>query len=67
MPIVVVYTWSGISSEAKKKVVSGITKVFEDIGIPRHAVEIIIVETPKENWGVGGEQASEKFRDIKPP
>lgn len=67
MPIVVVYMWSGVSNEAKKKIVSGITEVFEKMGIPKHAVEILIVEVPKENWGVGGELASERLKEVKPP
>lgn len=61
MPIVVVYLWAGVSGETKKRIITGITKVFEELGIPRHAVEVLIIEVPKENWGIGGEQASEKF------
>jgi phenylpyruvate tautomerase PptA (4-oxalocrotonate tautomerase family) len=30
-------------------------------------VEVVIREVPRENWGVRGEQASEKFKEIKPP
>lgn len=67
MPVVIVYMWSGVSREAKEGIVKGITRVFEEFGIPSHAVEIIILETPKENWGVSGELASEKFKDVKPP
>ena len=67
MPIVHVYMWSGVSKEAKTKIIKGITKVFEEFGIPSHAIEIVIHEIPKENWGVEGEQASEKFKDVKPP
>jgi len=67
MPIVHVYVWSGFSNEAKRRVISGITKVFTEVGIPREAVEVVIHEIPKENWGVGGEQASERFRDVKTP
>lgn len=67
MPVVVAYMWSGVSREAKEKIVKGITKVFEELGIPPHAVEVIIHEVPKENWSVGGELASEKFKEIKPP
>ncbi|MEM1679916.1 MAG: 2-hydroxymuconate tautomerase family protein, partial [Sulfolobales archaeon] len=62
MPIVHVYVWKGFSNDAKKKVIAGITKVFTELNIPQHAVEVIIHEIPKEDWGVGGEQASEKFR-----
>ncbi len=67
MPVVHVYVWKGFSNEAKRKTIAGITKVFEELGIPSYAVEVIIHEVPKENWGVGGEQASEKFKDVKTP
>jgi 4-oxalocrotonate tautomerase len=67
MPIVHVYMWSGVSREAKEKIIKGITKVFEELGIPRQAVEVVILEVPKENWGVGGELASEKFKETRPP
>lgn len=67
MPIVVVYMWSGTSSEAKEKIIAGITKVFEELGIPREAVEVVIVEVPKEGWGIGGEPASKKLKHVKPP
>lgn len=67
MPLVHVYVWKGFSNEAKKRTIAGITKVFEELGIPPHAVEVLIHEVPKENWGVGGEQASEKFKDVKTP
>lgn len=67
MPIVHVYVWSGFSNEAKKKVIAGITELFTEIGIPAEAVEVLIHEVPRENWGVGGEQASEKFKHIQPP
>lgn len=62
-----IYVWDYFSNDAKKKVISGITKVFTDMGIPVEAVEILIHELPKENWGVGGEQASEKLKNPKIP
>ncbi|MEM4700193.1 MAG: tautomerase family protein [Candidatus Nezhaarchaeales archaeon] len=67
MPIVHVYVWSGFSSEAKRRVVAGITKVFTEVGVPAEAVEVVIHEVPKECWGVGGELASEKLKHVKPP
>ena len=69
MPIIHVYMWSGVSKEAKAKIIKGITKVFEELGIPPEGVEVVIHEVPKENWGIGGEQAieSEKFKEVKPP
>lgn len=67
MPVIHVYVWSGFSESAKRKVVAGITKVFTELGIPPHAVEVIIHEVPKESWGIGGELASDKFKEVQPP
>ncbi|MEM0015356.1 MAG: 4-oxalocrotonate tautomerase family protein [Zestosphaera sp.] len=67
MPLVHVYVWRGISDEGKEKIIAGITKVFTDLGIPPNAVEVVIHEIPKENWGVGGEQASKRFEDVQSP
>jgi 4-oxalocrotonate tautomerase len=63
MPVVQVSVWAGISEENKRKIVEGITKVLEGLGIPREAVTVIIYEAPKANWATGGELHSEKFRN----
>jgi 4-oxalocrotonate tautomerase len=67
MPIVHVYVFKDFSIEAKKKVIVGTTKVFTEMGIPAEAVEVVIHEVPKENWGVGGEQATERLKHVKVP
>lgn len=59
MPIIQVSVWEGMSLENKKKTVEGITRVFEDMGIPKEAVTVIIYEAPKTNWATGGKQHSE--------
>jgi 4-oxalocrotonate tautomerase len=41
MPIVQVSVWEGITPE---KTVEGKTKVFEDMGVPKEAVEIVIYD-----------------------
>jgi 4-oxalocrotonate tautomerase len=58
-----------MSKESKRRIVEGITKVFEEIGIPKEGVEIIIYETPKTNWATGGQLHSdpERFTKIKVP
>jgi 4-oxalocrotonate tautomerase len=66
LPVVQVNVWSGISLENKKKVVEGITRVLEEIGVPREAVTVIISEKPKENWASGGKLHSEKFPNRGP-
>ena len=64
MPIVQVYVWKGFGEEKAKKVIKNITKVFVDLDIPEHAVEVVVNEIPKSHWVAGGEPASEKFKDI---
>lgn len=65
MPIVTVEMWP-ISNEWKASLMKGITKAFTQVGIPSEAVSIVIHETPKENWGTGGEQHSILHSDQKP-
>jgi len=69
LPVVQVSVWAGMSQESKRKIVEGITKVFENIGIPKEAVEIIIYETPKTNWATGGKLHSEieRLAEMKTP
>lgn len=64
MPIVHVNVWKGFGEEKTKLVIENITKVFVDLGIPQHAVEVVVHEIPMSHWGVGGEPASEKFKDL---
>jgi len=61
LPLVQVSVWAGMSGENKRKVVEGITRVFEELGIPREAVTVVIYEAPKTNWATGGQLHSEKF------
>lgn len=67
MPVVDVKVWKGISEDYIKKIISGITDVFVDLGIPKQAVEVIIQEIPKAHWGVNGKPATESLPDEKPP
>ena len=59
MPVIQVSVWEGMSPENKRKIVEGITKVFEDIGVPKDAVTVVIYEMPKTNWATGGRLHSE--------
>jgi len=67
MPVVHVNMWKGISEEIVKKIISGITNVFIDMGIPARAVEVLVHEVPKTHWGIGGKPATEALPDEKPP
>ena len=57
MPVVKVEIWEGLDSEKKEKIVKGMTQTLVDIGIPANAITVILHETPKANWGLGGEMA----------
>lgn len=66
MPVVHVYVWQGFGAEKAKAVIQKITAAFVELGIPVHAVEVLVHELPKTHWGIGGEPASEKLRDVVP-
>ena len=66
MPVVQVSVWEGMSPENKRKTVEGITKVFEEMGVPKDAVTIVIYEAPKSNWATGGKLHSETLAKVKP-
>ena len=42
LPLAQIFVWKGFSKEKNKKVIMGVTNVFVDLGIPQHAVEVII-------------------------
>ena len=60
MPVVLVEMWEGRSVEQKEKLVKGITKAFEEIGVKSEWLNIIIHDVPKGNWGSHGELASKQ-------
>ena len=67
MPIVHVNFWEGVGEKQVKKMIRGITDVIVDLGVPEHAVEVLVHEIPKTHWGIGGEPASEALKDTSPP
>jgi 4-oxalocrotonate tautomerase len=67
MPVVEVKMWKGMSEESASKIISGITQVFVDLGIPAQAVEVFIQEIPKTHWGLGGKPFSITRPGENPP
>ena len=67
MPIVEVKIWKGVSEDAVNQIISGMTKVLVDLGIPEQAVDVIIQEVPKAHWGIEGKPATKARPDAKPP
>ena len=62
MPMVEVNVWEGFGEENSEQVIEKVTDIFEDMGIPREAVEVIVREVPKSHWGIGGEPCSKRFK-----
>ncbi len=58
MPVVEVKMWAGRSDEKKQEIISGITKVFEEQGVPKEQVTVIIHDINRKNWGIGGKSSS---------
>jgi 4-oxalocrotonate tautomerase len=58
MPVVIVEMWEGRTPEQKEKLIKGITRTFEEIGVKPEALNIIIHDVPKSNWGTRGQQSS---------
>jgi phenylpyruvate tautomerase PptA (4-oxalocrotonate tautomerase family) len=51
--------WPGRDDDAKRRIAEGITKVFEKENVPRDVIDVIMIETPKNNWACGGELQSD--------
>jgi len=64
MPIVRIDLWKGRDKEKKKELIEKITSAIADaIDCRIEAVQVIINEVEKDNWGIGGVSASVKFPD----
>lgn len=60
VPVVIVEMWPGRGDDAKRRIASGITEVFEREGVPREAVTVIMHEPPKNNWARAGKLHSDQ-------
>ncbi len=64
MPLVKIYLWKRRDKEKKKELIKKVTSVVVDaIDCSAEAVQVIINEVDKDNWGIGGVPASIKFPD----
>jgi 4-oxalocrotonate tautomerase len=61
VPVIHVNVWEGWGPQKAKAAIEGITQVFVELGVPAHAVEVVVHEIPKSHWGIGGQPASERF------
>jgi len=65
MPVVIIEMWEGRTEKEKERLIKGVTRAFEEIGVKAEWLNIIIHDVPKSNWGTSGEQAS-KTAEITP-
>jgi 4-oxalocrotonate tautomerase len=64
MPAVRIDLWKGRNKEEKKELIKKVTSAVVDvIDCSTEAVQVIINEVDKDNWGIGGVPASIKFPD----
>ena len=62
MPSVRIDLWPGTDKEKKKELIGKVTSAVVDaIDCSTEAVQVIINEVDKDNWGIGGTPASIKF------
>ena len=59
MPIVKIDLWEGRTREQKDKLIEAVTKVvYETIGCPSEAVQVLLQDYKKEDWGINGKPSS---------
>jgi 4-oxalocrotonate tautomerase len=59
MPLVEITLWPGRSAEVKENIIREVTDALcRSCGAPPEAVEIIIRDVPKTDWGRGGQPYS---------
>jgi 4-oxalocrotonate tautomerase len=55
MPLVEITLWPGRSAEVKERIILEVTEALSrSCGAPPEAIEIIIRDVPKTDWGRGG-------------
>jgi 4-oxalocrotonate tautomerase len=58
MPIIQVFMMEGRTDEQKAGLIDALTTAaVEQVGAPRESVRVLISETPKTHWGIGGKTA----------
>jgi 4-oxalocrotonate tautomerase len=58
MPIVQIELWEGRTDEQKAQLIDAVSDAFRVLDIRKDHVIIVIHETPRSNWGLGGLHSS---------
>ncbi len=54
MPIVQIELWEGRTDEQKAQLIDAVSDAFQVLDIKKAHVLVVIHETPRSNWGLGG-------------
>jgi phenylpyruvate tautomerase PptA (4-oxalocrotonate tautomerase family) len=57
--IVEISMFAGRSLDAKRRLYAALAREFAAFGVPARDLKIIIHDVPRENWGLGGQAASD--------
>ena len=61
MPFVQIFALEGRNADRKREIVRAVTRsVCETMAVPPEDVQVVIVDTPRENWGTAGVLASDR-------
>lgn len=64
MPLVEITLWPGRDADVKERIIKEVTDaISRTSGAPPEAVEVIIRDVPKTNWGRGGKPFSKTHPD----
>ncbi|TDU32586.1 4-oxalocrotonate isomerase [Panacagrimonas perspica] len=63
MPLAQIYLIDGRNEDQRRAVIEKVTDALsEAVGAPREAVRVLIVDVPKDSWGIGGKSAKDLGR-----
>lgn len=63
MPFAQIYMIEGRTTEQKRAVIEKVTDALcEAVGAPKQNVRVLIVDVPKDSWGIGGISAQDLGR-----
>ena len=61
MPFVQIFALEGRTTEQKRELVRAVTRsVCETIAVTPQDVQVVIVDTPRDNWGMAGTLTSDR-------
>jgi len=54
VPIVQIELWEGRTDPQKAKLIEAVSEAFQVLDVKKDHVIVVVHETPRSNWGLGG-------------